>query len=57
MTVGVDRFITLQDRPFGYCVAFALAQDLLALMGRFNRAGGSAIVIPGDYLETVIIRR
>jgi len=35
----------------------ALAEDLAALMGKFNRAAGDALVIPSDYLEIVITCR
>ena len=35
----------------------ALAEDLAALMGKYNRAGGGALVIPSDYLEIVITCR
>lgn len=34
----------------------ALQQDLLALVGRFNRAGDGTMVVPGQYLEAVITR-
>jgi ubiquinone/menaquinone biosynthesis C-methylase UbiE len=35
----------------------ALEADLLALIGRFNRAGDSTMVVPSDYLEVVITRK
>ena len=35
----------------------ALAADLLALAGRFNRAGEGALLVPSEYLEVVITRR
>ena len=35
----------------------ALHQDLVALIGRFNRSGSNAVVVPSAYLETVIVRR
>ena len=35
----------------------ALADDLLALMDRFDRGGGNGLVIPSDYLEIVITRK
>jgi ubiquinone/menaquinone biosynthesis C-methylase UbiE len=35
----------------------ALAEELAALMGRFNRAGDGSLVIPSDYLEVVVTRR
>ena len=35
----------------------ALERDLLALLGRHDRSGGRALVVPSEYLETVITRR
>ena len=35
----------------------ALTDDLFALIGRFNRSGGSTIVVPSEYLEVVLTRR
>ena len=35
----------------------ALAADLLALVGQFNRSGDASMVVPSDYLEIVITRR
>ena len=35
----------------------ALAADLMALAGRFNRAGEGALLVPSEYLEVVITRR
>jgi ubiquinone/menaquinone biosynthesis C-methylase UbiE len=35
----------------------ALHQDLVGLIGRFNRSGSDAVVVPSAYLETVIVRR
>ena len=35
----------------------ALADDLLALVGRFNRAGDGTVAAPGEYLEIVVTRR
>jgi ubiquinone/menaquinone biosynthesis C-methylase UbiE len=35
----------------------ALAQDLSELIGRFNRSGDEAVVVPSEYLEVVITRR
>ncbi len=32
----------------------ALAVDILALVGTFNRAGNGTMVVPGEYLEVVI---
>jgi SAM-dependent methyltransferase len=34
----------------------ALAQDLTALVGQFNRSGDASMVVPSDYLEIVITR-
>lgn len=34
-----------------------LHQDLIALIGRFNRSGSSAMVVPSAYLEVVVMRR
>ncbi|GJD53641.1 hypothetical protein OPKNFCMD_6418 [Methylobacterium crusticola] len=34
----------------------ALAQDLLDLVGRFNRSGDASMVVPGEYLEVVVTR-
>jgi ubiquinone/menaquinone biosynthesis C-methylase UbiE len=34
----------------------ALAEDLVALMHRFDRAGGNGLVVASDYLEIVITR-
>ena len=35
----------------------ALTGDLLALVGRFNRAGDGTMVVPSEYLEIVVTRR
>ena len=35
----------------------ALEEDLRALIGRCNRSGEAALVVPSDYLEAVIRRR
>ena len=35
----------------------ALADDLIALVARFNRSGDSSMVVPSEYLEIVITRR
>jgi SAM-dependent methyltransferase len=35
----------------------ALAEDLIALIGRFNRATDGTMVAPSDYLEVVVTRR
>jgi hypothetical protein len=34
-----------------------LASDLIALVGKFNRAQDGTMVAPGDYLEVVITKR
>lgn len=34
----------------------ALARDLIALIGRFNRSGSEAVVMPSEYLEVVITK-
>ena len=35
----------------------ALERDITNLLERFNRAGKDSLVVPGEYLETVIIKR
>jgi len=35
----------------------ALEQDIVALLGRLNVAGSSSLVVPGEYLEVVIVKR
>lgn len=35
----------------------ALAADLVALVGQFNRSGDESMVVPGAYLEIVVTRR
>jgi ubiquinone/menaquinone biosynthesis C-methylase UbiE len=35
----------------------ALADDLVALVGRFNRSGDPSMVVPSDYLEIVVTKR
>ena len=34
----------------------ALEADLLALLARSDRGGGAGLVVPADYLETVVVR-
>jgi hypothetical protein len=34
----------------------ALHHDMLALLGRFDRGPGSALVLQGDYLEAVVTK-
>jgi ubiquinone/menaquinone biosynthesis C-methylase UbiE len=35
----------------------ALAQDIVGLIGRFNRSGDGTMVVPGEYLEVVVTKR
>jgi SAM-dependent methyltransferase len=35
----------------------SLADDLLRLVARFNRSGDSTVVVPGEYLQAVVVRR
>ena len=35
----------------------ALTADLLALIGRFNRADDGSMVVPSEYLEVVVTRQ
>jgi SAM-dependent methyltransferase len=35
----------------------ALEADITSLLDRFNRAGKDSLVVPGEYLETVIVKR
>jgi SAM-dependent methyltransferase len=35
----------------------ALERDITNLLERFNRAGKDSLVVPGEYLETVIVKR
>jgi SAM-dependent methyltransferase len=35
----------------------SLADDLLQLVARFNRSGDETVVVPGEYLQTVVVRR
>ncbi|HEY1480337.1 MAG TPA: methyltransferase domain-containing protein [Gaiellales bacterium] len=48
----LKAFAALDDRASG-----ALEQDLLQLVGRFDRLGGGAVAIPSTYTETIAIRR
>jgi hypothetical protein len=34
-----------------------LAEELIALVARFNRSGDKTMVVPSDYLEVVITKR
>jgi ubiquinone/menaquinone biosynthesis C-methylase UbiE len=34
-----------------------LSQDLLTLAGRYNRSGDTTVILPGDYLEVVAVKR
>ena len=62
---GVDsppelRFVTESPQLRGYLLALTgdahLADDLLQLIGRFNRADDGTVVVPSEYLEVVITR-
>ena len=35
----------------------ALAADITALLDRLNTAGSTSLVVPGEYLEVVIVKR
>ncbi len=35
----------------------ALAQDIIELIGRFNKSGDETMVVPSEYLEVVVTRR
>ena len=35
----------------------ALAEDIVDLIGRFNRSGDDTMVVPGEYLEVVVTKR
>ncbi len=35
----------------------ALARDIIDLVGRCNRSGDQTMVVPGEYLESVITKR
>jgi ubiquinone/menaquinone biosynthesis C-methylase UbiE len=35
----------------------ALYDDIVALIGRFNRSGDSTMVVPGEYLEVIVTKR
>jgi ubiquinone/menaquinone biosynthesis C-methylase UbiE len=35
----------------------ALAQDIIDLIGRFNKSGDESMVVPSEYLEVVVTRR
>ncbi|HTR84482.1 MAG TPA: class I SAM-dependent methyltransferase [Reyranella sp.] len=35
----------------------ALARDIVELIGRFNTSGDATMVVPGEYLEVVIVKR
>ena len=34
-----------------------LHERLVALLSRFNRAGGDSLVVPGEYLEAVVTKQ
>ena len=48
----LKAFAALEPRAQAY-----LANDLIALIGQFNRSGDQMMVVPSDYLEIVIARR
>jgi ubiquinone/menaquinone biosynthesis C-methylase UbiE len=48
----LKAFVALETRAQA-----VLADDLVALIGRFNRSGDDTMVVPSDYLEIVITRR
>ncbi len=48
----LKAFAALEPRAQAY-----LANDLIALIGQFNRSGDETMVVPSDYLEIVITRR
>ena len=35
----------------------ALSQDVIELIGRFNRSGDGSMVVPGEYLQVVVTKR
>jgi ubiquinone/menaquinone biosynthesis C-methylase UbiE len=35
----------------------ALSQDIIELIGRFNRTGEAAMVVPGEYLEVIVTKQ
>ncbi len=35
----------------------ALAQDIVELIGRFNKSRDASMVVPGEYLEVVVVKR
>ena len=35
----------------------ALSQDVIELIGRFNRSGDDSMVVPGEYLQVVVTKR
>jgi hypothetical protein len=37
--------------------ATALADDILALLARFNTGGNASLVVPSDYVELIATRR
>jgi hypothetical protein len=41
----------------GAAAQAALERDILALISQFNRSGDGTMVVPSEYLETVIVRR
>jgi len=43
--------------PLGPAKRVALEQDIIALLERLNVAGESSLVVPGEYLEVIIVKR
>jgi ubiquinone/menaquinone biosynthesis C-methylase UbiE len=35
----------------------ALSQDIIELIGRFNKSGNDSVVVPGEYLEVIVTKR
>jgi ubiquinone/menaquinone biosynthesis C-methylase UbiE len=48
----LKAFAALQPEP-----QQALRQDILALIGELNRSGDGSMVVPGEYLEVVVVKR
>jgi hypothetical protein len=39
------------------CRRAALEQDITAVLERFNTAGPQSLVVPGEYLEVIVVKR
>ena len=35
----------------------ALSQDIIELIGRFNKSGNNSVVVPGEYIEVIVTKR